>query len=427
MLQTAGLSLEQAPPIHLPLRLFLTAPWFVVTAGLVLIVHGEAIFASRWTPAALAVTHLLTIGFLAQVMCGALIQALPVITGAPLPAVSRTGPLTHGLLTLGAGLLAWGFLGGSPLVLGLGAGASALGLLIFLAAAAGALLRAPGAPATRIALWLALASLAVTLLLGLAMTGALLGWLQLPRFADWVAVHLSWGLLGWVGLVIVGVAFQMVPLFHVTPEYPRSMVRLLTPSLFASLAVASLLFAAGRHDPASWAMGLNGLGFGTFALVTLDRQRRRSRPRLDVTLWHWRAAMASILAVLAAWLLQAPGPLIGVLLLVGVGVGLPSGMLFKIVPFLCWFHLQARQVESGRFDVRVPLMHKLLAERPTRWHFRLHLLAQSLLVASVLWPVMAPAAGVALAAAALWLFVLLATAATRFALAAEKMAERTTR
>lgn len=427
MLQTAGLNLEQAPPIHLPLRLFLTAPWFVVAAGLLLIAHGEAIFASRWTPAALAVTHLLTIGFLAQVMCGALIQALPVITGSPLPGVSRTGPLTHGLLTLGAGLLAWGFLGGSPLALGLGAGASALGLLVFLAAAAGALLRAPGAPATRIALWLALASLAVTLLLGLAMTGALLGWLQLPRFADWVSVHLSWGLLGWVGLVIVGVAFQMVPLFHVTPEYPRSMVRLLAPSLFASIAVASLLLAAGRHGPASWAMGLNGLGFGAFALVTLDRQRRRSRPRLDVTLWHWRAAMASLLAALAAWLLQAPGPLIGVLLLVGVGVGLPSGMLFKIVPFLCWFHLQARQVESGRFDVRVPLMHKLLADRPTRWHFRLHLLALALLIASVLWPVMAPAAGVALATAALWLFVLLATAATRFALAAKKMAERATR
>lgn len=427
MLQTAGLSLEQAPPIHLPLRLFLTAPWFVVAAGLLLIVHGEAIFASRWTPAALAVTHLLTIGFLGQVMCGALIQALPVITGAPLPGVTRTGPLTHGLMTLGAGLLAWGFLGGGPLPLGLGAGASALGLLLFLAAAAAALLRAPGAPATRIALWLALASLAVTVLLGLAMTGMLLGWLQLPQFADWVVAHLSWGLLGWVGLVVVGIAYQMVPLFHVTPEYPRWMVRLLAPWLFGSVAVGSLLLVAGLHGPAEWATGLNGLGFGTFALVTLDRQRRRSRPRLDVTLWHWRAAMAAALAALGGWLFQAPAPLVGVLLLVGVGVGLPSGMLFKIVPFLCWFHLQARQVASGRFDVRVPLMHKLLADRPTRWHFRLHVLAVALLVACAIWPVLAPAAGIALASAALWLFVLLATAAARFARVARQIAESVTR
>jgi hypothetical protein len=119
--------------------------------------------------------------------------------------------------------------------------------------------------------------------------------------------------------------------------------------------------------------------------------------------------------------------LIGVLLLVGVGVGLPSGMLFKIVPFLCWFHLQARQVASGRFDVRVRLMHKLLADRPTRWHFRLHVLAVALLVACVIWPVLAPAAGIALASAALWLFVLLATAAARFARVARQITENVTR
>ncbi len=149
MISTAGLSLEQAPPLHLPLRLFLTAPWFTVAAGLVLIAQGDAVFASRWTPAALAVTHLLTIGFIAQVMCGALLQMLPVIAGSPVPGVALVAPLTHALLTLGAGLLAWGFLGGHVELLGLGALSSGLGFAIFLVGAALALARARGSSGTR--------------------------------------------------------------------------------------------------------------------------------------------------------------------------------------------------------------------------------------------------------------------------------------
>ena len=81
MTPTAGLSLEQAPPFSVPLRFFLTAPWFLVVAALLILWQGPAIFASRWHPATLALTHLLTLGFMAQVMLGALLQMLPVVVG----------------------------------------------------------------------------------------------------------------------------------------------------------------------------------------------------------------------------------------------------------------------------------------------------------------------------------------------------------
>jgi hypothetical protein len=87
MVDTSGLSLDQAPPIHLPLRLLLTAPWFAVAAGVVLMSVGEPALVSRWTPGALALTHLITVGFLGQAMCGALLQMLPVIAGARVPGV----------------------------------------------------------------------------------------------------------------------------------------------------------------------------------------------------------------------------------------------------------------------------------------------------------------------------------------------------
>lgn len=418
MVDTTGLSLDQAPPIHLPLRFFLTAPWFAVAAGLILAVQGDVALASRWTPAALALTHLLTIGFLGQVMCGALLQMLPVIAGAPVPGVRAVATGTHLLLTLGSALLAWGFLGGGGLALGAGALAAGLGFSLFLAAMTVALIRARGVPATLLALRLAALALAMTVLLGLVLTAALLGWLPLPRLPDWVQAHLSWGLLGWTGLLIVGVGYQVVPLFHVTPPYPALMTRTLAPALFLVLAGATLLAWAGPGAWATWAAtaayAALALGFAAFAVVTLVLQTRRTRPRLDATLLHWRIAMGALLAAAGAWWLQAPSGLLGVLLLVGVGVGLPSGMLLKIVPFLCWFHLQSRQIATRRFTVRVPHMHRLLPDGLARWHPPLHGLALGLLVAGVWIPVLARLGGLLLAVAALWLFVLIAAAAWRY-------------
>ena len=58
----AGLSFEQAPPFSVPLRFFLTAPGFLVLAAMLMLWEGPPLFASRWLPATLALTHLLVLG-----------------------------------------------------------------------------------------------------------------------------------------------------------------------------------------------------------------------------------------------------------------------------------------------------------------------------------------------------------------------------
>jgi hypothetical protein len=91
MLNTAGLSLEQGPPIAVPFRFFLTTPLFASAAGLLLLWQGHGATLSRWTPAALPVVQLIALGFLTQVMCGALFQMLPVLAGAPVPRPEANG------------------------------------------------------------------------------------------------------------------------------------------------------------------------------------------------------------------------------------------------------------------------------------------------------------------------------------------------
>lgn len=417
MIATAGLSLEQAPPLDLPLRFFLTAPLFAIAAGLLLAAQPDAILATRWSPAALAATHLLTVGYLGQIMVGALLQMLPVLGGVPLPAVRPVGTAVHLSLSAGAVLLALGFLRGGSIALAAGAATAGLAFTLFAATALTALLRARSAGANRRGFGIVMLALLITIALGLLLSAALLGWHPLPRLLDWVQLHAAWGLFGWIGLLILVVGVQLLPLFYVTPDYPRWMLRALVPALFAVLCTLSLatawpdLFGPSAR-PALYA--LLALGFSLFAIVTIGLQRRRARPRVDATLLHWWSALGALLAAALAWLLAAPPELIGMLLLIGIGIGLPSGMLFKIVPFLCWFHLQSRQITLGRMQVRIPHMHRLLPERPTRWHAGLQLSAVLLTAGGMIDPSLARVGGIMVAVSACWLLALLGTAVSRY-------------
>ncbi|WP_328987964.1 hypothetical protein [Thiorhodovibrio winogradskyi] len=278
MIATAGLSLEQAPPLDLPRRLFLTAPLFAIAAALLLFDQTEAILATRWSPAALAATHLLTVGFLGSVMSGALLQMLPVVAGAPVPRVRLLGTAIHALLTLGALGLALGFLHRWSLALGLGALCAALGFGLLAVGALVALGRKrlyPVEPFT----WPPLALL-ITLVLGLLLTAAVLGWLPLPNRLAWVDWHARWWLFGWVGLLIVSVSLAVVPLFYVTSAYPRALGSLGAPVLFVLLCLAG----PWGHSPLlDWALAG---GFALFALISLRLLAQRARPRPDATLWH---------------------------------------------------------------------------------------------------------------------------------------------
>ena len=401
MLNTANLSLDQAPPISIPFRFFLTAPLFGIAAALLLLFKGPELFLTRWSPFTLGLTHLVTLGFLAMVMCGALLQMLPVIAGSPVPRVVLVGTLCHLMITLGSALLVYAFISGSLVgehsALALMGG----GVVIFFFAVMLALWRVQTVSHTVVAMRLAVVSLLITLLFGLLLGSGLLASVGFGNIAALVDVHLAWGILGWVGLLLVGISYQVVPMFQVTPEYPLPVRRWLAPVIFVGMLVWSgLAFMAMQEVIASqvasaW-MVLLLAGFVCYAVVTLRLQRRRKRRIPDVTLSFWRVGMVSVLLSALLWGLAQLVPaieqdpryhlLLGVGLLLGAGVSVINGMLYKIVPFLSWFHLQNRQMSLMCLSVSVPNMKQFIRDRHARLQFRLYLAALVLALASTLQP-----------------------------------------
>jgi len=400
VLSTAALSTEQAPPIGVPFAYFLTAPWFAAAAGLALAWAGPGLILTRWAPTTLATTHLLGLGFLGLTMIGALFQLLPVLVGAPVPRAVGVSRAVYGLLVPGIAMLVVGFWTSGTQIQLIALAPLGTAVAILVAALALALRRASGGEVAR-AIELAMAGLLFAVGLGATIVlalGARFGLMSLPT---WVDLHLSWALLGWAGVLLVAFGAQLVPLFHVTPPYPAWFRGGAPAVLFLALlgetaghlADIALLRGAG----ASLALAV----LAAFAVLTLRLQAARRRPVWDPTLSFWWLGMVCLLGAVAGWLLAVPHTTLGVLVLAGVAVAVPSGVLYKVAPFLAWFHLQGEQVARGRLDVAVPHMKSFVSDRAAHTHFALHAGALILLLAALAgWEVLARPAGVLFAAGA---------------------------
>jgi hypothetical protein len=404
-----ALSLEQSPGLGAVLRFFLGTPAFALLAGCVLAWQGAAAFDSRWSPVTLALTHLFTLGVLGMSMAGALIQILPVVAGATLPKVDTMVPRVHALLATGTLALAAAFLAAQAWLFGI-AVILLVPALLWLAAtlAIGLWQRVPDGAAPMVAMVrLALASLLVTVVLG-----ALLGmafavpdapWLPLMQVTD---LHALWGLFGWAGLLLAGVALQVLPMFQVTPLYDRRIERWL--GLLAVLALFLYSVNSTLADGGAMPLGLAPAAllcvvFGLFGVATLRLLARRTRSADAMTLF-WRLAMACLLAALFLW--AAPPGLAGagerlapgVLVVAGFLFSTVNGMLYKIVPFLLWHDGQAHAAPGQR----VRQVKHIIPDEAAQRQFRLHALALALLLAACWYPEpLARAAGVAVAVSAL--------------------------
>jgi len=395
---TAGLSLQQAPPLSVPLRFFLSAPLFGMAAAVLLLWSGPELLASRWSAGALALSHLLGLGVLSMVMTGALLQLLPVLVGVPVARPRWLAGLCHPLLVLGTLSLAGGFLGAGVIGFRLAVGLLGLGLGGLLAVLGWALARAPQVHDSVRGMRWALLGLTLTLGLGLALALGHSGLgLELRRW-PLTDLHLAWGLLGWIATLVAAVAWQVVPMFQMTPPYPPWLRRWLAPALFALLGWLAL--ARWRDWPLT---ALPALGLATalaaFALITLRLLAQRRRQRGDSSLAFWRLGMRALLlaAVLGAASALLPAALaarlgVAASLLFGLGFALSvvNGMLYKIVPFLLWLHLQQRLATriAVRYRIVLPNLTTILPEARCRPQFFLHLAALALLLAALWLPLL---------------------------------------
>ena len=374
-MKTGGLSLDQASAEDIPLRFFISAPIFGILAGLMVLLKGNLLFSNTWMPETVALTHLLTLGWMGSVMFGALYQMIPVLVGGivPFPRLSR---MLHTILIPAILLMVSGFFWNHSWMLKVSLALLFPTILLFLLQLAQPLARADGSRPVVLAMRFAAICLALTLLLGSLDQAQYSIWL--PRFLDHnllKTLHLQMGLLGWIGFLIFGEGFHVIPMFYLSKPFSDKQARGILVIAFGSLSALSTGSILGMGK--DWLLlfslpGLASVFYFSFTLLRMLHQRKRKVH--DSTLRLWQGGVLALYLSLTFGLshLVSPGQqwlfLFGIFFIGGFAISVSIGMLYKIVPFLIWFH----HFSSLVGQVRVPLLKDLLPKRGPAIQATLH-------------------------------------------------------
>ncbi len=390
----AKLILSQSPPAWAPLRFFVTAPIFAIAAAVLMLWYGPMPWVNRWSAPVLAFTHLLVVGFMTMVMTGALIQVVSVLLGGRIRSIKGMSLLLHSTLSLGTVSLAVGFISSEPWFMRGAAVLLAAWFSLFIWTILRGITVRTARSDSAIGIGLALFALSITAVLGLWLAAGY-GWDRVPLLRSLTDTHLTWGVLGWVGILLITVAYEVVPMFQLTPPYPEKLTYWLAPAHILAL----LLCSSTLLLPESLLPLIGGVAVATtmflFAAVTLRLQSRHKKKQANAVVWFWRCGMLSLITATSLWLYaqtnvdllqQRWQMFLGTTVILGFALSLINGMLYKIIPFLIWLHLSVRVTELKLSRRMIPNIKKMIPDTRARVQFWLHLSTLALFLAAAFRP-----------------------------------------
>ncbi|WP_438754297.1 hypothetical protein [Pararhizobium sp. O133] len=352
-------------------------------------------------PDTLFIVHLLAIGWLGLLFCGALLQFVPVLAAAKARFARVAAPalvlLVCGLSALLAGFLTLGGHVDLDLsILPTGAALLAMGFVALALSFAATILSQPSRDHSSRLVLIGLAALLVTISLGAIFTSVLSGWLNTDWGADLLIrglpVHAISGTVGWMSVTAVGVSYRLFSMFMLAPETGFSTRRLISSVVLALVVLWSGLFVSFLYPDLVGAMeaiaillfGI-ALAFYLADIARMVRSRRRKTLELNTV-----AGVGALIYLVVAFVMLAVEQIVPdtvplgqaavYALVMGWLSGLGLAQLYKIVPFLTW--LEAYGPVMGRAPV--PRVQDLVKEACGRIWFILYHVGVSIGVVALL-------------------------------------------
>ncbi|MBE7484276.1 MAG: hypothetical protein HS104_30445 [Polyangiaceae bacterium] len=351
-------------PPWLPGQHFLAALVFYAVGASTLVLAAPDLSRGHFfVPRVVALVHLFTLGWIVLSIFGALCQFLPVAVGRSV----RFPPLAHlsfAAQTLGVGSFVVALLASSRPLLLFGAFALSLAFAAFAVNLAATLIPVRERNLT----WWALAGAAIFLLatpaygVVLALNlrdGALLS----DRFGT-IGQHAHIAILGFVLMVMVGVAHRLLPMFLLTHGASERPAWVAIGLLFGSATLLSMPWGGSARLSAAAALGSAGVLALLVQAATFFKHRKRRAIDPGMRLVASGLAGLGLAVVLAPFALTrglADPRLLTTyfVVLLGAVTLFVAGHYYKIVPFLVWNHRYGPLLGKRK----VPKVSELYSER----------------------------------------------------------------
>ena len=371
-----GLSLDQAPPISVPFRFFLSAPIFGVLMAFVFFFVPFNEVSNQYSHFTIGLVHLFTLGILSMIIFGAMQQMMPVLAGTVIKKPKLFANVVHSSLFIGTLFLSFSFILEIKMLLHIAVAFLAIAFLTFFIMSIKLLFKVKYLTTTVKAMRLFSLAGIITLFLGLYLAFSHITLEFNEHYYSFLFLHILFGLFGFALLLIMGVSFQVIPMFYVALDFPKFIQHKVPLILFVLLFVFAILLYFDIN------LLILKVIFATliisFCFYGLKSLNNRKRPVFDATLWYWKLSLSSLIISMIIWFggFFESNYILAIVFAFGFLYSLLQGMVYKIIPFLSWFHLSSK----GYF--KLPTIREFIDEKYIKIHFFLHISSMILFILS---------------------------------------------
>lgn len=365
---SANLATPYSPPFSVVKQYFIAAIiTFIFLNGLMLFSY-EYIHGYHFQPRLLAFAHIAVLGWATMIIMGAMTQLVPVILETSLFSVRMTKWVLW-LFLLGVSGIAGHFyifsIRGSGMVSA--AGTVYVAILLFVINIALTLNKVRKINISSAHIIAAITYLGIVATIGMLLSINLGYPFITGNHLHYLALHAALGFAGWFSMVIMGVSYRLLPMFTLSYSYktwPGWTAFGLVNAGILGVVIEFLL------DKPLYCSLIVAAGLFMFSYQVVLIMKGRMRKAMDIGLRHAVLAygyipLAAIVGVYIALSHAVPALrqrfvlIYGFTVVFGCITFLVIGMMYKVVPFLVWFHKYSDKVGKEK----VPLLKDMFSER----------------------------------------------------------------
>ncbi len=358
-----SLATKFAPPFSLVLHYFIGGAALNLIALIVLLLFGSQFAQPFYNLQNAAIVHIQLLGFVMMIIFGALYQLIPVALEVPVFSF-KLGYLQFYIYLTGIIIFVISLIYGNLFfLLPVGATFLYLSMAIFIFNFFMSLKHLEKFDITSKFLIAANISLLIGISLGI--------FLSLNFFTGWVSdifrlvvTHIIFTLLGFIPMVVMGVSMVLLPMFSLAHKFNDKYINI----AFYLMVIAVFGFGLGFLFTGSNYILVSGiylilLGMVFYLLQVYEiyskRPRRTKDIGMDTMFYSHFILILSIITGLFIPFMEKAIYLFGISLIFGFFPVLIYGSMFKIVPFLTWFHRFSSLVGKKK----VPMLADMLPQK----------------------------------------------------------------
>ena len=369
MIQSSSIASAYSPPFRTVSKYFVAAIISFVLLNLFLLLNHSDIIGHHFNPKILAITHIATLGWISMIIFGALFQLVPVVLEVKLfsEVLAEVQFWIYLIGVIGLVYCFWFFETGfymniSAILLNLAMFIFAFNIIMTF---------------TKVKKWnitgVYLAS-AIFYLIVTAIAGLLLAinlgspYIKIDHL-QYLNLHAHVAFIGWVSMVVMGVAYKLIPMFTLSHGYSMKYANWAFWLINIGLLGINTIF---HYEDTTFLYyiftPMIALGILLFLIQVFIILKKRVRKKLDTGLKYSSFAflmfgLTTVLGIFIAFVdyqnILNLTLIYGYMIIFGYLSMLIVGQMYKIVPFLVWYHKYSSKVGIEK----VPMLKEMFNEK----------------------------------------------------------------